>query len=72
LAEEAFCCSTSQLREARPLRLEEVSRTPRKKQWDEWVRRYHYLGFRKLVGKHLKYLVYSCRNELLAATGWSS
>jgi hypothetical protein len=24
------------------------------------------------VGKHLKYLVYSCREELLAATGWSS
>ena len=67
-----YYCSASQLREARPLRLEEVSRTMQKRQWDKWVGQYHYLGFRKLVGKHLKYLIYSCRGELIAATGWSS
>ena len=68
----SFYFSASQLSEVRPLRFEEVSRQPRGREWDEWVKRYHYLGYRKLVGKHLKYLIYSRRGELLAATGWSS
>lgn len=68
----SFYFSASELSEVRPLRFEEVSRGPRGREWDEWVKRYHYLGYRKLVGKHLKYLIYSRRGELLAATGWSS
>jgi len=72
LAEEEFCLAAARLADVKPLRFEEVSRTPRSRQWDEWVRQYHYLGFRKLVGKHLKYLIYSCRGKLIAATGWSS
>ncbi len=72
MAEDIFCCSALRLEDVRPLRFEEVSRTPRKRQWDKWVEEYHYLGFRKLVGKHLKYLIYSRNGELIAATGWSS
>ena len=69
---EIFCGSASRLSEVRPLRFAEVSRTAREQEWDGWVRGYHYLGYRKLVGKHLKYLIYSHRGDLLAATGWSS
>lgn len=71
-AHEAFCLQASRLEEVRPLRFEEVSRTENGRQWDDLVRRWHYLGYRKLVGMHLKYLIYSGRGELLAATGWSS
>ena len=68
----APCLPTTHLSQVRPLRFEEVSRTADVRQWDALVRRYHYLGYRKLVGMHLKYLIYSSRGELLAATGWSS
>ena len=67
-----FILSALRLTEVRPLRFEEVSRTPQGREWDVLVNRHHYLGYRKLVGKHLKYLIYSCRGELVAATGWSS
>ena len=63
---------TAHLSQVRPLRFEEVSRTADVQQWNALVRRDHYLGYRKLVGMHLKYLIYSCGGELLAATGWSS
>ncbi|MEK7243659.1 MAG: Druantia anti-phage system protein DruA, partial [Thermodesulfobacteriota bacterium] len=63
---------TAQLSSVRPLRFEEVSRTAGNREWDALVKRYHYLGYRKLVGMHLKYLIYSGRGELLAATGWGS
>src|ERR1019366_3426598 len=72
VAEGSYCLRTSRLSEVRPLRFEEVSRDAKGRKWDAWVKRYHYLGYRKLVGKHLKYLIYSCGGELLAATGWSS
>lgn len=72
VAEGSCCLRTWRLWEVRPLRFEEVSRAAAGRQWDEWVKRYHYLGYRKLVGKHLKYLIYSRGGELLAATGWSS
>ena len=63
---------TVALPEVRPLRFEEVSRTDRAGLWDEWVRAYHYLGYHTLVGAHLKYLIWSRDNRLLAATGWNS
>ena len=68
----ALCLSASSLAEVRPLRFEEVSRRPKRREWDVLVKRYHYLGYRKLVGMHLKYLIYSLAGDLLAATGWSS
>lgn len=72
IAAPALSSWTAELSQARPLRFEEVSRTAGNHEWDFLVRRYHYLGYRKLVGMHLKYLIYSGRGELLAATGWSS
>lgn len=62
----------SQLSQVRPLRFEEVSRTLEGAQWDDLVKRHHYLGYQRLVGMHLKYLIYSSQGDLLAATGWSS
>jgi SRSO17 transposase len=67
-----FFCHASRLVEVRPLRFEEVSLTPRRRQWDALVKRFHYLRYRRLPGQCLKYLIYSCRGELLAATGWHS
>jgi len=72
VAAGAPCLPTLQLSDVRPLRFEEVSRTAWSRKWEVLVRRYHYLGYRKLVGMHLKYLIYSSGGELLAATGWSS
>src|ERR1035438_5708036 len=68
----ALCLSASSLAEVRPLRFEEVSRRPERREWEALVKRYHYLGYRKLVGMHLKYLIYSLAGDLLGATGWSS
>ena len=40
--------------------------------WDETMNSYHYLGYRRLVGAHLKYLVTSSQGQPLAALGWES
>lgn len=69
---KGFCCSASVLSEVRPLRFTEVSRRPEREEWNRLVKRYHYLGYRRLPGQCLKYFVYSCQGELLAATGWHS
>lgn len=68
----AFCLLAKHVSEVKPLRFEEVSRSRQSRRWDQLVARHHYLGYRKLVGKHLKYLIYSRDGVLLAATGWSS
>ena len=60
------------LEEVCPLRFEEVSQTSRAGLWDELMRRHHYLGYHTLVGVHLKYLIFSRGERLLAATGWNS
>ena len=72
IAVGAPCLWTAHLSQVRPLRFEEVSCAANGRQWDTLVKRHHYLGYRRLVGMHLKYLIYSSRGELLAATGWSS
>jgi len=62
----ALNCS---LLEVRPLRIEMVSGRGDERLWDELVRRYHYLGFRQMVGCRLKYLVFH-HNRPIAAFGW--
>jgi SRSO17 transposase len=69
---EVFYCSATRLAQVRPLRFEEVSRTSEGRRWNALVKRFHYLGYRRLPGRCLKYLIYSCGGELLAATGWHS
>ena len=57
------------LREMRPLRIELVSGRGDERLWDELVRGYHYLGYRKMVGCRLKYLVFH-QDRPVAALGW--
>ncbi len=40
-------------------------------QWDEWMADYHYLGFRKLVGESLKYVV-EINQKWVALLGWGT
>ena len=40
--------------------------------WNKLVNRYHYLGYSRIPGKRLKYLIFSHDNLLLAAIGWKS
>ena len=39
--------------------------------WNYLIDRYHYLGYKVLVGAHLKYLVFS-KQRVVAVLGWSS
>ncbi|SFR18783.1 Druantia anti-phage system protein DruA, partial [Desulfoscipio geothermicus] len=39
--------------------------------WDELMAKYHYLGFRKLVGESIRYMVLF-QGETVALLGWSS
>ena len=55
--------------EVRPLRIEVVSGSEDEQLWDELVRRYHYLGYRQMVGCSLKYLVFH-HDRPIAALGW--
>jgi len=57
------------LQEVRPLRIEMVSGGGDERLWDELVERYHYLGYRQMVGCRLKYLVFH-HTRPIAAFGW--
>jgi SRSO17 transposase len=57
------------LPELRPLRIKMVSGREDERLWDELVRGYHYLGYRKMVGCRLKYLVFH-HDRPIAAMGW--
>lgn len=54
-----------------PIELRQVRRTPEEKLFNGLVRQYHYLGYTRLVGEHLKYLVYA-GDRLLACFAFSS
>lgn len=57
------------LKNLEPVRLETVDHTSWEPLWDELVRRYHYLGYKKMLGTRLKYLAFS-GNRPIAALGW--
>jgi uncharacterized protein DUF4338 len=59
------------LAELRPLRWEQVRRTPREALFNGLLARYHYLGYTQPVGEHLKYLIYAGQRPV-AAMAWSS
>ena len=59
------------VKEFKPFRCHVVSGTSLEPLWNYLVSRYHYLGYRVLVGAHLKYLVHS-GSRVVAALGWSS
>jgi hypothetical protein len=35
-----------------------VNKTEFERLWDEFIRRYHYLGFKTIIGQHVKYLAW--------------
>ena len=55
----------------KPLLFKRASRTHLEPMWNSLVSRYHYLGYKILVGANLKHLVFS-GNRIVAALGWCS
>ena len=61
------------LAEARPLRLSLLRpRDPRSRLWNEYIQRYHYLGYRPLPGAQLRYFVHAADGLLLALLGFGA
>ncbi len=49
----------------RPLRLEPVREPSAVAEWNEWVQRYHYLGYRQPLSTHLRYFLRDRQGRLL-------
>ena len=61
------------LEEVRPLDLRTVVRdTPEGRLWNEFVARYHYLGYRTLVGAQMRYAVHDRNGCPIAMLGFST
>lgn len=60
------------LAELQPLELVQVRRTPGEALFDSLIHQYHYLGYTRPVGEHLKYLVFCCARRPLACLLFSS
>jgi hypothetical protein len=61
-------CALAQLG---PLEIRQVRRTPEEGLFERLLHTYHYLGYSRPVGEHLKYLVYG-RGRPIACLAWSS
>jgi hypothetical protein len=48
-----------------------VRRTPEEALFNALLEQYHYLGYERPVGEHLKYLV-KARGQVIACLAWSS
>lgn len=59
------------LRSLCPLSIRIVSQTESEFLWDQLVRQYHYLGYQRLLGHRLKYLVFA-QGRPVAALSWSA
>jgi hypothetical protein len=55
----------------RPLEIRQVRRTGEESLFDSFIETYHYLGYTRPVGEHLKYLIFA-RGVPAACMGWSS
>jgi len=53
------------LEEFQPVRIEKVTQKEDIKLWNEFVDRYHYLGYKHPVGTHLRYFILSNNNQKL-------
>ena len=61
------------LDEVRPLEMRIVSRdTPEGRLWNEFVARYHYLGYKPLVGAQMRYIVMDRNSCPIAMLGFST
>jgi len=54
-----------------PLTVQVASQSPLEPLWDQLVRRYHYLGYRRLLGRRLKYLAF-LQDRPVAALAFSA
>lgn len=59
------------VQELLPLRLERVTAKKDSSLWNELVDRYHYLGYTRLPGAQIRYLVYG-KESLIAVLGFSA
>ncbi len=59
------------LSELQPLTIQQVRATPQERLFNTLIERYHYLGYSRPVGEHLKYLVYAGDGPI-ACFAWSS
>jgi len=55
----------------RPLVVHQVRRTPEEPLFDSFIETYHYLGYSRPVGEHLKYLIFGA-GVPIACMAWSS
>ena len=61
------------LDEVRPIRLRTVlGGMPQSRQWNQFIARYHYLGYKTLVGAQMRYTVHDRHGRLLALLGFST
>jgi hypothetical protein len=60
------------LRELLPLHFVLISSPDGNSVWNKLIDQYHYLGYSRIPGKRLKYLIFSHDNHLLAALGWKA
>ena len=61
----------AKLSELAPVRLKSVRHTSLEPLYNSLVHQYHYLGYRQIVGNHLKYIAYSA-DRPVACLGWGS
>ncbi len=59
------------LQTLRPLRVQQVRRTPQEPLLNSLIEHHHYLGYTQPVGEHLKYLVFA-KDRPIACLAWSS
>ncbi len=62
---------TGDLKDFDPVAIELVSGTDWERLWDELVKKYHYLGYQRLLGHSLKYLAF-IHERPVAALSWSA
>jgi hypothetical protein len=55
----------------KPLRFQQVRRSPAEKLFNSLIQEHHYLGYTQPVGEHLKFMVYA-KERPVACVAWSS
>ena len=60
-----------ELQQLTPIRLQVVSDPPQIREWNELVDRYHYLGYKKAIGCHLRYFVVDRQGRTLGCLMFS-
>ncbi len=63
----------ARLKEVRPLKFVQVRRRPEEALFDGLIEEFHYLGYSRPVGEHLKYLIWALNpNRPVACMAWCS